>query len=186
MVIAVSAWVPVVGTIGGVIAGGLVTGLIERERWKREDRTRWHEDRRQIYARFLQAADAYSTAGTSLANEIGMRRSDPHGADQVEEDKVASAVVNMNAKAEVLRPLEWEIELVGGKEVRAAADRVVGLATRHVGAEITAMQRMTATSDAVANAAGKAANEAAKAAVDAVEKSNRRLAPKSGWVNNPA
>ena len=76
MVRAVSAWVPVVGTIGGalagVVAGGLVTWFVEKERWKREDRTRWHPDRRQVYVRLLQLADAYSVAGTHFAGAVAI------------------------------------------------------------------------------------------------------------------
>ena len=64
MVVAGNAWVTVVGTLGGVAVGVIGTWFLETRRWKREDQIRWDPDRRQVYARFLKAADDYSLAGS--------------------------------------------------------------------------------------------------------------------------
>src|SRR5882724_4405276 len=78
VVAAISVWVPVVGTLGGVlvgvVGGGLVTWFLETKRWKREDQIRWHPDRRQVYVRFLKAASRYSIAGTHLATAFEILR----------------------------------------------------------------------------------------------------------------
>jgi hypothetical protein len=38
-----SDWVPVLGTLGGVAVGGVITYAIERARWKQQERTRWYD-----------------------------------------------------------------------------------------------------------------------------------------------
>jgi hypothetical protein len=67
VIVAASGSVTVIGTLAGAIVGTIGTGLtafvLETRRWKREDPTRWHSDRREAYVRFLRAADDYSVAG---------------------------------------------------------------------------------------------------------------------------
>ena len=95
MVLAANEWTPVIGTIAGVlvgvVGGVLVTWFVESRRWKREDRIRWHPDRRRAYARFLKAADNYSRAGTRFALAVGSL--DASGGGRHEVNKAHAEVV---------------------------------------------------------------------------------------------
>jgi hypothetical protein len=149
VVIAVSAWVPVVGTIGGVLAGGLVTGLIERARWKREDRTRWYEDRCDTYANFLQAAAEFSRTQTQLAEAAAAldRAPDERQFNEAIAD-VDKSVARAKASLDALLPFQYPISLIAGPKVREAAKRVVDLARDQALIEIDAKERVSETQDA--------------------------------------
>jgi hypothetical protein len=144
-------------TRGGILAGAVGTWFVEWRRWKHEDQIRWHPDRRQAYVRFLKAADDYSIAGTQYAIAVGIIAAGGEGADEVNE-----AHEEMKRKTNALRPEEWEIELVAGPEVRAAAAHVVQLATQRARAEIEEERKRDIDASVVA-AADKAAEEASAA-----------------------
>ena len=66
----IEAWIAPAATLAGVALGWLLTQLTERQRWRREDRTRWAADRRRLYARFLSSAvRAYRRTRASAAWE---------------------------------------------------------------------------------------------------------------------
>jgi hypothetical protein len=169
LVIAVNAWVPVVGTIAGllvgVIGGGLMTWFVETRRWKREDQIRWYPDRRQVYSRFLKAADNYSRAGTQLARAVGAL--DPSTGSGMDEVNKAHEEVGRTYRA--LVPEEFEIELVAGPEVREAAAHVVHLADERMRAELLEVRRHDFDAKVVA-AAVEAADKAAEEATEGVER----------------
>ncbi len=60
-----AAALAVLGTLGGAIVGAWATLAVERSRREYEDRTRWHTDRRQLYARVFRAADSVHKAAQS-------------------------------------------------------------------------------------------------------------------------
>jgi hypothetical protein len=169
VVVVDSAWVPVVGTIAGllvgVIGGGLMTWFVETRRWKREDQIRWFPDRRQVYSRFLKAADDYSRAGTQLSLAVGAL--DPSTGSGSE--KVNKAFEEVGQTYRALVPEEFEIELVAGPEVREAAAHVVHLADERMRAELLEVRRKDFDAEVVA-AAVEAADKAAEEAREAVEK----------------
>jgi hypothetical protein len=168
VLLAVNEWVPVVGTIGGVlvgaVVGGLVTWFVESRRWRREDRIRWHPDRRNAYSRFLTAADDYSRAGTDLALAIGTI--DPSTGSGIDEVNKAFEEVGRTYRA--LVPEEFEIELVAGREVREAAAHVVHLADERMRAELLEVRRRDFDAKVVAELV-EAADKAAEEAREAVE-----------------
>jgi hypothetical protein len=170
VIVAVSAWITVIGTLAGaavgVIGGGLVTWFVETRRWKREDRIRWHPDRRQVYARFLKAADDYTLAGARYATTIDLLRGSTGtgGADLLIE-----ADEELRKAADALRPEEWEVELVGGRDVRMAAAEVIWLATRQREAELSE----SSIGHIVDSSAVAKAEKAAEETREAVEKFKR-------------
>jgi hypothetical protein len=50
---------------GGVVVAQVNAIVMDRLRVRREDARRWHEDRRTVYARYLNAADAAAQQITS-------------------------------------------------------------------------------------------------------------------------
>ena len=112
-----SDWAVVVAGVGGTLAGSIGTGAVtwwlEERRWKRSEQTRWLDDRRRLYARFLEAADEILTATSRLALET-------HAG-------AAMSVESMHRVAEADRALRAafsEIELVGGAAEVDAARRL--------------------------------------------------------------
>jgi hypothetical protein len=57
----VSAWaaavIGVVGTLVGTALGGLIAGLNEKSRWKREQAARWSDERRILYSQVIAACE---------------------------------------------------------------------------------------------------------------------------------
>lgn len=104
------AWVAVVGSLGGVAVGGAVTFLIERARWTREDRVRWSEARRALYARLLKALDDENEALNGLA--------DAGDAWAREDDDAVSRATNE------LFAIRRDLDLIAGAQVLEAAERV--------------------------------------------------------------
>lgn len=113
-----NAWAIVVAGIGGAVAGGLLTGgfawLVEKEHWARSEQTRWLDDRRQLYARFLQATDEVLQATTLHDIAVG-------GGDV---ESLAEAGRRLGAADEAVRRGVAEIELVGGDDEVEAAQRM--------------------------------------------------------------
>jgi hypothetical protein len=168
-----TAWVGVIGaTTGaaiGIVGGGVTTWLVEKARWERENLIRWHPERRRAYVRFLQAADDYTRAGRRLTDELSL------AVERGEADEaVGEAVDALVVAVDELRPLEWEIELAGGRKVRAAADDVMRLTTQaRVAAEAEALSRGDAAST-------EAANKAVDEAIEAVEEFKRQARAEIG------
>lgn len=110
--------------------------------------------------RFAKAADLYSRAGTAFARAVGALG--PGDSGRAELDKAAEELKRTVA---ALQSEEWEIELVAGPEVRAAAARVVKLADERVAAELLEARKGAIDLKLLA-AADKAAEEAREAAED--------------------
>jgi len=104
-----SAWVGVIGSLGGVSVGALASSLLERARWRRTERTRWHDHRLALYVRFLEATKRLHDAINDFA-----------AVPEADRFRALKEVGGVNAE---LVPIQSEIELLAGAEVR----RTVGL-----------------------------------------------------------
>jgi hypothetical protein len=169
VVVVGNAWVTVVGTLGGVAVGVIGTWFLETRRWKREDQIRWDPDRRQVYARFMKAADDYSLAGSRFAKMVELMRESSRAPGLVK--LLEEADLELRRAADVLRPEEWEIELVGGSDVRTAAARVIALATTQREAEINESSIGRVDSTAVERA--EQAAEETRAAIEEFKRAAR-------------
>jgi hypothetical protein len=114
-----SAWVGVIGSLGGVAVGAAATALIESVRWRRTERTRWYDDRRRVYAAFLTAADAFNAAGRRFGWAIGEASQDPTSRD--------AASVLLDAAQSGLAAAQRDVDLIGGAAAAAAANDVANL-----------------------------------------------------------
>jgi hypothetical protein len=106
----VSAWPTVVAGLGGTSLGGGITWLIESSRYKRQRRARFLDQRRDLSARFLAAAEVVS----SYAEAVAFR---PIAPDELVE-KLSRAADD--AATEMYR-LYSEMELVSTKPERDTA-----------------------------------------------------------------
>ena len=70
-----SAWVTVVGTLGGAIVGGLVGMGGQWLQWRRDKTTRWDVSRKDMYAQFLATSERTQEALWRVAYAITHRRS---------------------------------------------------------------------------------------------------------------
>jgi len=70
-----SAWVTVVGTLGGAIVGGLVAVAGQWLQWRRDKTTRWDTSRKDAYAQFLATSERTQEALWRIAYSIIDRRS---------------------------------------------------------------------------------------------------------------
>jgi hypothetical protein len=107
------AWIGLIGALGGVTLGGVLAEVSNRFQWKRSEGTRWHEERKGLYARFLAQADEVNVV-LQKAEQAGKR-----GVGSSEND-VAEIANGLTA----LYVSRREIDLVGGKTARDAAGRV--------------------------------------------------------------
>ncbi len=119
-----------VGSVVGIIVGWGLSQLSERWRWRREDRTRFAESRRELYARFLVEA-------TVIYEEIRAAAERPPTTPRGSEAAAtAETLVGAHRK---LRQSEIEIRLLAGHTLvaSAAADLrevtafAMGLLTEH-------------------------------------------------------
>jgi hypothetical protein len=109
-----AAWVGLIGTAVGVVLGGGISALIDRARWRREQRVRWHDDRRRVYARLLLVADEYK----SETGRLIMARLAESEATRTE------AFAQLGELQDTMRSLVYEVRLLAAAEVREATDRL--------------------------------------------------------------
>ncbi len=77
-----SAWVTVVGTLGGAIVGGLVAVGGQWLQWRRDKTTRWDASRKDMYAQFLATSERTQEALWRVAYAITHRRSSDQLSDR--------------------------------------------------------------------------------------------------------
>jgi hypothetical protein len=94
--------------LGGVLLAQVNAIVMDRLRVRREDARRWHEDRRAVYARYLNAADA-------AVRQITSGRVD---GDHRVDDEWRAAVAGVLGE---LGRVRTEIQLVASVAVYAAA-----------------------------------------------------------------
>lgn len=108
----------IVGPLAGVVVGGGVAWAIERSRWKRTEATRWHGKRRRVYSDFLHvAADLHWTS--SFIGLIGVARATRSSRRDFEQ-----ALEPLQATFDEWHRLHFELDLLAGPDVRAAAKQV--------------------------------------------------------------
>jgi hypothetical protein len=69
-----SAWVTVVGTLGGAIVGGLAAVGAQWLQWRRDRTTRWDTSRKDVCAEFLATSDRTQEALWRVIYSIKHRR----------------------------------------------------------------------------------------------------------------
>ena len=113
-----SAWVGVVGSLGGVAVGGFLSYALTRAQWRHEREVRWLPDKRGVYLRFIQTADDFQTSYDLLFEAFSRERrgEDVPGDPALAIDRYLSAA---GAHAGLIR----ELSLLAGPEVRAASAR---------------------------------------------------------------
>ena len=77
-----SAWVTVVGTLGGAIVGGLVGVGGQWLQWHRDKTTRWDASRKDIYAQFLDTSERTQEALWRVVYAITHHRSSDQLSDR--------------------------------------------------------------------------------------------------------
>jgi hypothetical protein len=77
-----SAWVTVVGTLGGAIVGGLAGVGGQWLQWRRDRTTRWDTSRKEIYAQFLGTSERTQEALWRVVYGITHRRSSDQLSDR--------------------------------------------------------------------------------------------------------
>src|SRR4051794_30954196 len=77
------AWVAVIGTLGGVVAGGSTNLLLERMKWARDDRTASRHAAAESVARRREACIEYASLSDELRSRLwsftDYRLADPSG-----------------------------------------------------------------------------------------------------------
>jgi len=72
----ISTLVTVVGTIAGGVVGSLVTWSLtrrsERERWERDQATRWLDAKREVYAQHVARADSLMAGAPARDQEFAL------------------------------------------------------------------------------------------------------------------
>jgi hypothetical protein len=118
--------VAVIGVVGGLTAATLgpllnqrATQRQEERRWKRDDLTRWQQERRQSYIRFLVAGDALSDAQRDFVRRLR----------EVSLDQARAAEAFTEGLQELMRRWE-EIRLLATGPVVSAAAPVLGAAVQ--------------------------------------------------------
>ena len=113
-----SAWVAVVGSLGGVGLGGFLSYTLTRAQWRHEREVRWLPDRRGVYLRFIQAADEFQASYDVLFDAFARERrgEDVPGDPAAAIDRFLSAAGDHAA-------LIRELSLLAGPEVRQASAR---------------------------------------------------------------
>jgi hypothetical protein len=106
-----AAWIGVVGSLGGVTVGALSSALVERARWLRAERTRWHDHRLSLYTRFLDATGRLRDAVNRFAAASTT-------------DERTEAIERVKAVNTEFGPIRSEIELLAGPAVRQAVERI--------------------------------------------------------------
>lgn len=101
------AWVGVVGTLSGAVVAGLLAVILDWQRSRREGRAHWRDERRELYAHFLEYCDAYLAA--------------IHEMDSRQLPRELGTDVVFVTKDRVISTLS-AVRFLGGAEVRAAAE----------------------------------------------------------------
>lgn len=167
-----TAWVGVIGTLGGVALTSAI-GLVRDKRQASDIKaTRWHDERRRVYAAFLKAADNYHRAGRDAATSLVASVS--AGGEAVDTTEPLAAMAHARDQ---VADLTWEIALMSGDTVRQAADELY-VATQSsfaaIGASVgryaspNALERLTKTEQAH-RAAVEAFRVAARTEIDVAD-----------------
>jgi hypothetical protein len=107
-----------IGPLAGVVVGGGVAWAIERSRWKRAEATRWHAERRRVYAAFLRAAADVHWA-SSFIGVVGVARATRSSKGDFEQ-----GLERFQEALDEWYRVHFEIDLLAGPKVRAAAQEV--------------------------------------------------------------
>lgn len=95
--------------LGGALAGGIVSLVIEELRWRRNQRVRWHDTRRETYAHFL--GEVHSVFSWWIMSESGRRLLANLREYRQLEDRILSAIAPLN--------------IIAGQKVKSAADNLL-------------------------------------------------------------
>jgi hypothetical protein len=121
--------------IGALGTGGVLGGWIQEwVRFSREDRLRWHNERRAAYERFLTAIDKWRSTELEIAEYVGgLRHMTGWGSDPLFDEE------NMLRKAEVLDDPWAKYAVSKVRSVRANA----GSALEAVNASLAAIEMIS-------------------------------------------
>lgn len=78
-------WNAVASTLVGVFAGGFIGFAANWAQWKRQERSRWQDDRRAVFSRFMAASEAYESAVSDLQRDPSAM-GNPHAIDRTQLD----------------------------------------------------------------------------------------------------
>jgi hypothetical protein len=129
-----AAWIAVIGSLGGVAVGGGVSYFIERTRWRQAETTRWHDQRRELYARFMRAADELRAASAAVGNVVNLPEND---------ESVRAALARMQAAGARLDPIRWDLELLAGADVGLAVAQIHSLTIRRMAIQLALAEAKT-------------------------------------------
>lgn len=108
-----SATIAVAGSLLGALLGWGLAQISDRQRWKREDRLRWSNDRRAAYERWLVISDRYEGRAT-------MRAAGRSGSAQrnVPWEAVEAAKLDTFGRLpfDELTAAHWAVETLGSQE----------------------------------------------------------------------
>jgi hypothetical protein len=111
-----TAWVGVIGALGGAGVTGTVAVLLDRSRAGREREARLHDDRFRLYLSILQTADGYQQALEDLFAA--------HAREEAGEEVNQTILVNYLDAVEAWRTPLRSAELLAGRKAREEAARV--------------------------------------------------------------
>jgi hypothetical protein len=121
------AWVGAVGGLVGVVIGWGLAFWQERERWRREDQTRFHNLSRGLYARFLDIADKALAAAAEhdlISQSHGKYTGDVAERLEKRRQEQLSAI---SRHRDDLRQVYREISIVAPDDVVASAAAAIDL-----------------------------------------------------------